>query len=70
MMTNAPARAPKFSAEDVLMALGLQRRQPRAGGYALAMAIAAAGALVGAGAVLLRAGLLAQPTREPKVTAP
>ena len=66
MMNNiAPNRAPKLSSDEVLMALGLERRHSRVGGYALAVAIAAAGALVGAGVVLLRAGLLAQPSAAP-----
>ena len=54
---------PKLTSSDVLEALGLERRHARGRDVALAFGFAAAGALVGAGVVLLRAGLLSLSAR-------
>ena len=60
-----PSISPKLSSADVLEALGLERRHNRGRDVAVAVGIAAAGAVVGAGAVLLRAGMVS--LSKPKV---
>ena len=57
MKTRKPAAPPLLTSADVLEALGLERRHNRSRDVAVAVGIAAAGAVVGAGAVLLRAGV-------------
>jgi hypothetical protein len=49
---------PKIAAAEILRALGLERRRSTGGKLAVGLGLLAAGALVGAGAVLLRAVLL------------
>ena len=58
MKTRKPAAPPTLTSSDVLEALGLERRHNRGRDVAVAVGIAAAGAVVGAGAVLLRAGVV------------
>lgn len=56
------AAPPKLSSSDVLDALGLERRHSKSRDVAVAVGLAAAGAVVGAGAVLLRAGVVSLST--------
>ncbi len=56
---------PKLTSSDVLEALGLERRHSKGRDVALAVGFATAGALVGAGFVLLRAGLNSISARPP-----
>ncbi|MDP1827038.1 MAG: hypothetical protein Q8L48_27440 [Archangium sp.] len=67
MMNTKKHLAPsvKLSSADVLEALGLERRQSRGKNLAVAIGLAVGGILVGAGAVLLRAGVLSLATRKP-----
>ena len=68
MKPTKRAAPPTLTSADVLEALGLERRHNRGRDVAVAVGIAAAGAVVGAGAVLLRAGMvsLSKP-KAPKV---
>lgn len=70
MKPRKTAPPPTLTSSDVLEALGLERRHSRGRDVAVAVGIAAAGAVVGAGAVLLRAGMasLSKPKapKEPK----
>ena len=60
--------SPPLSSSDVLEALGLERRRSRGQELLVAMGLAAAGMLVGAGAVLVRLGVVSLAT--PKVAEP
>lgn len=62
---NRTAVSPKLTSYDVLDALGLQRRRDKVTDVAVAVGLAAGGALLGACAVLLRAGVVS--LRTPKV---
>ena len=71
MKLNSPTTALKLSSDDVLEALGLERRRSRGQDLAVAVGLAAGGLLVGATAVLLRAGFVSLSTprstpRQPK----
>lgn len=57
MLPKRPTLSQQLS-NDVLEALGLERRRSRGEELAVAVGLAAAGLLVGAGAVLLRAGFV------------
>jgi hypothetical protein len=50
-------RSPRVSSNDVLEALGFERRRSRGEELAVAVGLTAAGMLMGAGVVLLRAGM-------------
>ena len=65
MKSTKRAAPPTLTSADVLEALGLERRHNRGRDVAVAVGIAAAGAVVGAGAVLLRAGMVS--LSKPKV---
>jgi hypothetical protein len=58
MKSKKKAPPATLTSSDVLEALGLERRHSRSRDVAVAVGIAAAGAVVGAGAVLLRAGMV------------
>lgn len=58
MKPKKPVAPPPLKSSEVLEALGLERRHSKGRDVAVAVGIAAAGALVGAGAVLLRAGVV------------
>ena len=58
MPTHKTAAPSGLSSADVLEALGLERRHSRGRDVALAVALAATGAVVGACLVLLRAGVI------------
>ena len=61
-----PSASPKLNSADVLEALGLERRHSRGRDVAFAIGLALGGVLVGAVAVILRAGVvsLAKPAPE------
>lgn len=59
-----PASSMKLSSADVLEALGLERRQSRGKNLLAAIGLAVGGIIVGAGAVLLRAGVLSLSSRK------
>ena len=58
MTPTRTAADPTLISPEVLRALGLERRHSRGRDIAVALGIAAVGAILGAGAVLLRAGVV------------